>query len=220
MAEQLPPPASPGATKTAPTVVSERPETFAENSMWAGGTAVDSQPKPDRASSDFIEEKTERLDDVIAKLRQQSSREPLPPLKPSSPASLSSAPPPQPVHRPEPAPESNRASERPPVAPPKPGQRLVVYGEPPPAVVTPPRAVPRAVAPAATVPAPDTTGRRIRGIGIGLIVAAIVVLFAAVLWVLISLLRGSAGETRRSSYAGSTGVVAAAALRFVHPKPD
>ena len=82
---------------------------------------------------------------------------------------------------------------------------------------------PRVVAPAASAhaPAPDATGRRIRGIGIGLIVAAIVVLFAAVLWVLISLLRGaSAGDTRRSSHAGPTGAVAAAALRSVHPKPE
>jgi len=69
--------------------------------------------------------------------------------------------------------------------------------------------------PTASAPATDATPRRIRGIGIGLIVAAIVVLFAAVLWVLISLLRGSAGETRRSSHAGPTGVVAAAALRSV-----
>jgi hypothetical protein len=106
------------------------------------------------------------------------------------------------------------------VAPPKPGQRLVVYGEPPPAVTAPPRAVPRAVASAASAPAQDSTGRRIRVIGIGLIVAAIVVLFAAVLWVLISLLRGSAGEMRRSSHTGLTGVVAAAALRSVHPKPE
>jgi hypothetical protein len=189
MMEQLPPPASPDSTKTAPTVVSERSERFSEIPMWTGGAAKESPPEPVSSSSDLIEEKTERLDDVIAKLRQQSSR--------------------------------NRASERTPVAPPKPGQRLVVYGEPPPAVVAPPRAVPRAVAPAASAPAPDATGRRIRGIGIGLIVAAIVVLFAAVLWVLISLLRGaSAGETRRSSYAGPTGVVAAAALRSVHPKPE
>jgi serine/threonine protein kinase len=189
MMEQLPPPASPDSTKTAPTVVSERSERFSEIPMWTGGAAKESPPEPVSSSSDLIEEKTERLDDVIAKLRQQSSR--------------------------------NRASERTRVAPPKPGQRLVVYGEPPPAVVAPPRAVPRAVAPAASAPAPDATGRRIRGIGIGLIVAAIVVLFAAVLWVLISLLRGaSAGETRRSSYAGPTGVVAAAALRSVHPKPE
>ncbi|HEX2799937.1 MAG TPA: hypothetical protein VHQ44_09735 [Thermoanaerobaculia bacterium] len=106
------------------------------------------------------------------------------------------------------------------MAPPKPGQRLVVYGEPPPAVMAPPRAVPRAVAPAASAPAPDATRRRIRGIGIGLIVAAIVVLFAAVLWVLISLLRGSAGDTRRSSHAVHTGVVAATALKSVDPKPE
>ena len=189
--------------------------------MWAGGTAVDSKPEPvSSSSSNLIEEKTERLDEVIAKLRQQSSWEPLPPLKlPSTPESLSPAPPPQPVRRPEPVPASNRGSERTPAAPPKPGQRLVVYGEPPPAVMAPPRAVPRAVAPAAPAPAPDATGRRIRGIGIGLIVAAIVVLFAVVLWVLISLLRGSAGETRRSSHAGPTVVVAAASLRSVHPKP-
>ncbi|MGZ5427671.1 MAG: hypothetical protein ACXWFS_01550, partial [Thermoanaerobaculia bacterium] len=213
--EQVSPPASPDATKTAPTVVSEI-------SMWAGGTAVDSQPEPVSSSSDLIEEKTERLDDVIAKLRQQSSREPLPPLEQSSaPGSLSSAPPSQPVRRPESAAASNRASERTRVAPPKPGQRLVVYGEPPPEVMAPPRAVPRAVAPAASAPAPDATSRRIRGIGIGLIVAAIVVLFAAVLWVLISLLRGaSAGETRRSSHAVPTGVVAAAALKSVDPKPE
>jgi serine/threonine protein kinase len=215
-------PAFPDATRTAPTVVSERPEGFSEISMWAGGTAVDSRPEPvSSSSSNLIEEKTERLDDVIAKLRQQSSREVLPPLKlPSTPESLSPTPPPQPVRRPEPVPASNRGSERTPVAPPKPGQRLVVYGELPPAVMVPPRAVPRAVAPAAPAPAPDATGRRIRGIGIGLIVAAIVVLFAAVLWVLISLLRGSAGETRRSSHAGPTVVVAAASLRSVHPKPE
>ena len=213
--EQVPPPASPDATKTAPTVVSEI-------SMWSGGAAVDSRPEPVSSSSDLIEEKTERLDDVIAKLRQQSSREPLPPLEQSSaPGSLSSAPPSQPVRRPESAPASTRASERTRVAPPKPGQRLVVYGEPPPEAMAPPRAVPRAVAPAVSAPAPDATRRRIRGIGIGLIVAAIVVLFAAVLWVLISLLRGaSAGETRRSRHAGLTGVVAAAALRSIQPKPE
>jgi len=214
--EQPPPPASPDATITAPTVVSERSETYSEISMWTGGAAEDSLPEPVSSSSDVVEEKTERLDDVIAKLRQQSSREPLPPLKlPSTPESPYSAPPSQPVRRPESAPASKRASERTTAAPPKPSQRLVVYGEPPPVVTAPPRAVPPAVTPTASAPATDATPRRIRGIGIGLIVAAIVVLFAAVLWVLISLLRGSAGETRRSSHAGPTGVVAAAALRSV-----
>ena len=73
----------------------------------------------------------------------------------------------------------------------------------------------------APAPGPEATGRRIRGIGIGLIVAAIVVLFAAVLWVLISLLRGApAGGARQSSYTGPTGAVAAVALRSVRPKPE
>ena len=217
-----PSPASLDATKTAPTVVFERSERLPDISMWTGGAAKDSQPEPVSSSSDLLEDKTERLDDVIEKLRQQAMLEPLPPLKlPSTPEPLSSAPPPQPVRRPEPAPAVPRASEHPPVASPKPGQRLVIYGEPPPAVMAPLPAVPRVVAPAASAPAPDATGRRIRGIGIGLIVAAIVVLFAAVLWVLISLLRGaSAGDTRRSSHAGPTGAVAAAALRSVHPKPE
>ncbi len=225
MTEQLPPPASSDATKTAPTVVSERSERFSEISMWSGGAAKESEPEPVSSSSDVVEDKTERLDDVIAKLRQKSSQEPLPPLRqPSTPEPLSSGlplssePPPQPVRRPEPSPQ--RASETAPTAPPKPGKRLVVYGEQPPAVPIPPRAVPRAVAPAPPVPAPKATDRRIRGIGIGLIVAAIVVLFVAILWVLISLLRGSAGEPRRSSHAGPTGVVAAAALRSVHPEPE
>ncbi|MCM3875148.1 MAG: hypothetical protein NEA02_01890, partial [Thermoanaerobaculia bacterium] len=214
----LPPPAPLDATKTAETAVFERSERFAEISMWAGGAATDAPPEPARSPSNVLEEKTERLDDVIEKLRQQAMLEPLPPLKlASTPEPLPSAPPPEPALRPEPANASNRASERAPVAPPKPGQRLVVYGEPPPAFMAPPPAVPRAVAPAASAPAPEATGRRIRGIGIGLIVAAIIVLFVAVLWVLISLLSGaSAGETRRSSQAGPTGAVAAMALRSVH----
>ena len=219
-----PSPASLDATKTAPTVVFERSERLPDISMWTGGAAKDSQPEPVSSSSDLLEDKTERLDDVIEKLRQQAMLEPLPPLKlPSTPEPLSSAPPPQHERRPEPAPAVPRATEHPPVASPKPGQRLVIYGEPPPAVMAPLPAVPRVVAPAASAPAPapDATGRRIRGIGIGLIVAAIVVLFAAVLWVLISLLRGaSAGDTRRSSHAGLTGAVAAAALRSVRPKPE
>jgi serine/threonine protein kinase len=220
--EQLSSPAAPDAAKTAPTVVSERPERVPEISMWTGGAAKDSQPEPVSSSSDLLEDKTERLDDVLEKLRQQSFREPLPPLKnPTTSPCLASATPSQPVRRDEPAPVSSHTSERTPATPPKPVRRLVVYGEPPPAVMAPPVAVPRAMAPEASAPVPDPTGRRIRGIGIGLIVAAIVVLFAAVLWVLISLLRGaSAGDTRRSSHAAPTGAVAAAALRCVHPKPE
>ncbi len=125
------------------------------------------------------------------------------------------------MRREESAPASIPTSERIPAAQPAPvGRRLVVYGEPPPSAV---KAPPRPAPPAAFAPAvvSDSTGRRIRGIGIGLIVGAIVVLFAAVLWVLISLLRGaSAGDTRRSSTTGPTGAVSAAALRSFHPKPE
>ncbi len=220
--EPLPSPVSPDPTKTAPTVVSETPGRLPEVSTWTGGAAKGSQPEP-AGSSPFEEkeEKTERLDDVLAKLRQQSAREPLPPLRqPPVQESPSSAPPVQPVRRPESAPASIRTGEHIPPAAPKPGRKLVVYGEPPPFVTAPPREVPRAAAPAASAPAADATGRRIRGLGIGLIVAAIVFLFAAVLWVLISLLRGaSAGETRRSSHAGPTGVVAAAALSIRSSQP-
>ena len=224
--ELLPLPGSSDATITAPTVVSERAERLPEIPMWAGGAAKDSQdsrPEPVRQAPDRLEDKTERLDDVLEKLRQQSSREPLPPLtSPSTARPLASAPP-EPVRREEPVSAPGRTSERAPAAPPRPGRRLVVYGVPPPAaaVKAPQPAVPRAAEPVASVPAADATGLRIRGIGIGLIVAAIVVLFVAVLWVLISFLRGaSAGDTRRSSHAGLTGAVAAAALRSVHPKPE
>ena len=220
--ELLPSPAPPDATNTAPTVVSERPERFADISMWSGGAAK----APVRPPSGPLEDKTERLDDVIEKLRQQSFGDPLPPLTlPSTPEPLSSAPPSRPMRREAPVPASNPASERAPAAQPAPaGRRLVVYGEPPPPPVkAPPRPAPPAAAPAMSAPAPgpEATGRRIRGIGIGLIVAAIVVLFAAVLWVLISLLRGApAGGARQSSYTGPTGAVAAVALRSVRPKPE
>ncbi|HSB35502.1 MAG TPA: serine/threonine-protein kinase [Thermoanaerobaculia bacterium] len=226
MTENLPSPAASDSTQTAPTVVPDGSARFSEISIWSGGAAKGEKSEPDSSSSssrppEEKEEKTERLDDVIAKLRQQSSREPLPPLRePSTPDSFISAPPAQPVRRPEPEPVSPRASEHTPAAAPKPGRRLVVYGEPPPAAVAPPREVLRATPPAASPPVTVETPRRIRGIGIGLIVAAIVILFAAILWVLISLLRGSPGETRRSSHAGPTGVVAAAAVKFVHPKPE
>ena len=217
--ELLPPPAPPDAAKTAPTVVSEKPEIFPEISMWSGGAAKDSQPEPVRSSSDLLEDKTERLDDVLAKLRQQSAGEPLPPLKqPQASQSFASAIPLQPVRQVESVPASHRTDDRAPGAPPKSGKRLFVYGEPPRPAAEPPPVRPRAAAAAVSAPVPDATGRRIRGIGIGLIVAAIVVLFAAILWVLISLLRGAAaGDTRRSSHAGLTGPVAAAAPGSVHP---
>ncbi len=226
--EELPPPASSEVTrtgptvvpptKTAPTVVPETPLSFSEISMWSGGAAKSSPPEPESAPSDGVEEKTERLDDIIAKLRQQSSREPLPPLKqPSTPDALGSPPPSPPVMRLEPERPSGHTTQPPPAVRPKGGRRVVVYGEPPPAAMAP-RPVPPPRAPVVSAVVPDPAGRRLRMIGIGAIIVAIVVLFAAILWVLISVLRGSGGEPRRSSHAGPTGVVAAAAQRFVHPE--
>ena len=166
--ELLPPPASADAMKTATTVTSGRPDGIPEVPVWSGGAATDAPAgAAGSSSSRLLEEKTERLDDVIEKLRQQALLEPLPPLK------LAPTP------------------EAPPVAPPvpsRPGRRLVVYGEAPPAVVAP-RAAARPAPPEAPAPAPAASGRRFRGIGITLIVSAIVVLFGAILWVLISVLK-------------------------------
>jgi hypothetical protein len=154
--------------KTATTVTSGRPDGIPEVPVWSGGAATDAPAAAAGSSSSrLLEEKTERLDDVIEKLRQQALLEPLPPLK------LAPTP------------------EAPPVAPPvpsRPGRRLVVYGEAPRAVVAP-RAAARPAPPEAPVPAPAASGRRFRGIGITLIVSAIVVLFGAILWVLISVLK-------------------------------
>jgi serine/threonine protein kinase len=232
--ELLPPPAPPESTKTAPTLAPERMEKFSEAPTWTGGAAKDSQPEPVKPTSppgsspnllsNLLEEKTERLDDVIEKLRQQPVLEPPPLLTP--PMTLPTTPePPEPLHEPvgrsEPAPPTRRPSERAPAAPSKPGQRLFVYGEPSPAVVAPPRPVSRPVAPAAPpapAPVPEAGGSRTRAIVIGVAVAAIVVLFAVVLWLLISFLRRAAtGEPSRTSHADSTGAVAAATFANVHP---
>ncbi len=192
--ELLPPPASLDAMKTATTVTSGRPETLPEVPVWSGGAATDVPAEAAGSSSSrLLEEKTERLDDVIEKLRQQALLEPLPPLKleptpePSPPPAPPPAPPsPRPVSRPERAPAPAPVRERAPAAAPAPGRRLVVYGEAPPPVAAPPRVAPQAPAPA---PAPAAGGRRFRGIGIALVVGAIVVLFGAILWALISVLK-------------------------------
>jgi serine/threonine-protein kinase len=213
-------PASADVTKTAPTVV---PDDSSGISMWSGGAAKGAPGGLDSSSPrlpEEREEKTERLDDVIAKLRQQSSREPLPPLKQAlTPESFAPTPPAQPFRRPEPEPPAPRASEPSPGAPPGPGRRLVVYGESPPPARAASRA-PRTAGPPVPAAPPVAAGRRIRSIGIGLIVAAIVILFAAVLWILVSLVRGSTGETRRTGRAGAAEVVAEAAHRSALPKPE
>ena len=232
-------------TKTAPTVVSERPKSASDSSRWTGVTAKDSPPEPARASPAPSEEKTERLDDVIEKLRQRSSLELLPPLTtvppspepvpevpPSRPAATTPpapapaftpapSPPPQPVRRPEPAAAPARSGAPPARAPSKPGQRLVVYGGSSPAVPARRPAPAPAAAPAPSAPpAAPAADRRLGRIGIGLIVAAIVVLFAVVLWVLVAVVRGSsAGAPRRSGAAVPKTSAVAAARPFVPEKP-
>jgi serine/threonine protein kinase len=191
--ELLPSPVPADSTKTATTVTSGRPDRFSEVPVWSGGAATDAPAEAAGSSPRLLEEKTERLDDVIEKLRQQALLEPLPPLnlapipEPPPPA----APPPsRPVSRPEAAPLPPPVRERAPAAsPPTPGRRLVVYGEAPPAVVAPRPAAQRPAPPDAPAPSPAVARRRFRGIGITLIVAAIVVLFGAILWVLISVLK-------------------------------
>ncbi len=197
--ELLPSPVPSDATVTGPTIVTGRPKSDSEVSSWKGGAATDVPAQPlavppavsPTDSSRLLEEKTERLDDVIEKLRQQAVLGPLPPVKPM----LIAEPP-----DPEPA-------------PPRKGQRLVVYGD------AAPPAPPVPAAPVAAAPRPATSGapalgpadRRTRGIVIGLIVGAIIVLFAAVLWVLIFALRGApAGPSPRSSSPGPAETVAAA----------
>ena len=186
--ELLPPPATSDAMKTATTVTSGKPERMPEVPVWSGGAATDVPAgAAGSSSSRLLEEKTERLDDVIEKLRQQALLEPLPPLKLApTPEAPPVAPPPssRPVSRPETAPAPPPARERAPAVPPGPGRRLVVYGEAPPRAAA--RPAPR---PAPPVSAPAASGRRFRGIGIALVVGAIVVLFGAILWVLISVLK-------------------------------
>ena len=227
----LPPSGHWEPASTAPTLVSAAADRSSERSPGTGSIEKDTRPEPAGSSVEPVEEKTERLDDVLEKLRQRALLDPLPPLNPplekgSGPEAPSpeSAPPPAPTLPPAPALPPRRAVAGPPVAPPKAGQRLVVYGPAPPTVTAPPRAVPREVtrpaAPVAPAPAASTADRRFHRIGIGLIVAAIIVLFVAVLWVLVSLLRGtSAGEPRRSGRAGAAALVAATTHGDRCPQP-
>ncbi len=234
--ELLSPPSLQDAARTAPTVVTERPERDSGDAQWTGGAAKDAPPEPVRASPAPSEEKTERLDDVIEKLRQRSSLELLPPLTtvPPSPEPAAPAPPartiptpspaplppaaptpPPPGRRSEPAAAPVRAEVRSARTPSKPGQRVVVYGASPPAATAPRRAP--APPPPISTPATAAGDRRLGRIGIGLIVAAIVVLFAAVLWVLVAVARGaSAGAPRRTSATGRATSVASAPAASTH----
>jgi hypothetical protein len=200
--ERFVPPPPPASVKTAPPPAPEESRMQTEVPVWTGGAAKGAPAEPVSSGPDLAQDKTERLDDVIAKLKQQSAAG-LPPAPP----------PPPPARRPETATASSRASERAPTTPSASGgRRLVIYGEPPPPPIPPPaRAAPLVAAPAAPAPVPDAGGLRTRWIGIGLIVAAIVILFVAVLWGLVSLLRGAAtGGATRSSLTVPTRTVACA----------
>ncbi len=234
----LPPSGHWEPASTAPTAVSAFADRSPERSPGTGSIEKDGRPGPASSSVGPAEEKTERLDDVLEKLRQRALLDPLPPLNPPQEKGSTlvapfpeSAPPHEPTAPPEPAPPPEpalpprRAVASPPAAPPKAGQRLVVYGPAPLAVTASPRTVPREgtrpAAPVAPAPAARTADRRFHRIGIGLIVAAIIVLFVAVLWVLVSLLRGTpAGEPRRSGRAGAAALVAATAHSDHRPQPS
>lgn len=226
----LSPPPFPDATTTASIELSGQSDIFPGISSWAP-RELPTQPVAATPPSDLREDKTERLDDVIEKLRQQSAKGPLPPLEPPAAPRPSSSPgrtldmhgddathvsmAPASNRTSPMAPTPHRSGEKAPAPRRKPARRLVVYGEPPGAIVAPPPAAPRDTGPALSAPpvsARAAAGLRRPSLRVGLIVAAIVVLFAAVLFVLVALVRrGAAGETPRGSRGGSSAAIAAAA---------
>ena len=162
--------------------------------VWAGGAvAGDTSPREEDLPPSGVSDKTERIDDVIARLKQHAaaasaSARPVP----ASPAASHPASPPAPLPEtsaPLGAKDVRHAPSRPSAEAPPQAKRLVVYGGPP--AAPPPRHVPE-VAPAPPIPqkSADARDRTIRTVGIALIVAAIVILFASVLWFLVSLARG------------------------------
>lgn len=157
-------------------------------------------PEAPATSAGPLSDKTERLDDVIARLREHAAAAPAPvapvPVAPVPVAPVASAPPSPPERRPEEAPPPVREEVAAPMARPAPaGRKVVVYGgSPPPPAPKPPRAVAPAALPVTRTAVPgapvaDAARRRMRAVGIGLVVAAIVVLFSLTLWILISLAR-------------------------------
>ncbi len=178
-------------------------------------------PRPERAipAADLVPDKTERFDDVLAKLRQESARQAPPP--PASPPTSPPSPPPAPPASAAVASAAAGSGERKAAAAPSSaGRRLVIYGEPPPpAAAAPPVAAPPVEKRPVTAPPPDAARPSRRWLGVGLVIAAIVILFVAVLWGLIALLRGAvpAGPAR-SRLAPPHRVAATAALPSLDPK--
>jgi serine/threonine protein kinase len=184
--ELLPPPAAPDLSSTATTVTGFPGDGPSVPPMWTGGAAKDAESAPpaplESPSPGPLEEKTERLDDVIEKLRQRPLMEPLAPAAMRTDPVATPAPPPPAARRPEPPQPPAKPPARMPAS--APGRRLVVYGEAPVNV-----APARAPAPPERPPAPSAGDGRLRSMGIALLVVAIVVLFAAVLWVLVAALK-------------------------------
>ncbi len=178
--------------------------------------ATGSRPEPAMTTPDMVPEKTERFDDVLEKLRQESARQAHPPPPPPLP--------PPPSAPPAPAPGVTGAAgsgeRRVATAPAPAGRRLFIYGETPASpVAAPPVAAPPVERRPAPLPPPPTGRPSRRWLGVGLIVAAIVILFVAVLWGLVFLLRGAApGGPARSSFALPHRAAAPAALLRLDPK--
>jgi hypothetical protein len=160
--------------------------------IWAGGAvAGDTGPREAELPPSGVSDKTERIDDVVAKLKQHAA---------VAPASARSAPVPTPVASAPPAPavapeekQAKRVPPRPSAEAGRPARRLVVYGAPPAPVPAAPQGLP---APPVPPKGAGSRDRTLRAVGIALIVAAIVVLFASVLWFLASLARGPSRGAR------------------------
>jgi hypothetical protein len=160
-----------------------RPPPPAPPPVWAGGAvAGDTSPPEADLSPSGVSDKTERIDDVVARLRLHAAAS-------ASPRPVSGPPPAPPVPLAEK--ELKGASPRLSAETPRAARRLVVYGGPPAADALRPLPAP---APSPSIPqkGADARDKSIRTVGIALIVAAIVILFASVLWFLISLARAPA----------------------------
>jgi serine/threonine protein kinase len=161
-----------------------RPPPLAPPPVWAGGAvAGDTSPRETDLPPSGVSDKTERIDDVVARLKLHAA------AASASARPVSVAPPAPPVPLAEP--DLKRTPPRPAAETPPAPRRIVVYGGPP-------AAGPRRPLPAPPPPPPtpqkgaNSRDKSIRTVGIALIVAAIVILFASVLWFLISLARGPA----------------------------
>ena len=203
---------SSGTELSAPAPPAIRPPPLAPP-VWAGGAvAGDTSPREAELPPSGVSDKTERIDDVVAKLRQHAASAPAsvrsaPVPPPASP--VPSAPPLPPVPRVEK--DAKRTPPRPSAEAGPPARRLVVYGAPP--APAAPQGLP---APPVPPKGPGSRDRTLRIVGIALIVAAIVILFASVLWFIASLARG---PSRGARPAGPVAPAAEIAGKSPDPPP-